>query len=297
MSELPPTETRRREARRRGQVAHSPLLTGAAALSGGALALLALLHPAVVRLSAVARAAWSLQLPLEVGWREVLSVVSWIALPVGGAALAAAAAAGAAQTRGLFTLGAFGRREEPSALMPWTLAAALALFAILSGRRALEGLSALDALWPRAIILFGAAGAADFLLRRARVERSLWMTRAERRAEERQEEGDPRLRAERRRRHRALGGRSIVDELRAAEVVLAAEGVALALKRAEGGVRVVAAGERLQAARIVEVARRLGVPVRGDDRLASALSELKAGDRVPAQHLPRALALIPAERR
>jgi type III secretion system FlhB-like substrate exporter len=76
-------------------------------------------------------------------------------------------------------------------------------------------------------------------------------------------------------------------------VILAAEGMALALRQEGAGVRVVVASERLQAARLVEVARRLGLLVRGDDRLASALAELRAGDWVPAPHLPRALALIP----
>jgi type III secretion system FlhB-like substrate exporter len=54
----------------------------------------------------------------------------------------------------------------------------------------------------------------------------------------------------------------------------------------------VAAGDRLQAARLVDVARRLGVPVRGDDQLAEALAGLSDGDWVPPAHLPRALAVL-----
>jgi type III secretory pathway component EscU len=272
-------------------------LTAAAGLLGGALAATAMAGPATQRLALLARRALSGQLPLEAGLPQVLSTVSWIVLPVAGAALAAAAAAGAAQTGGLFTLGAFGKkaRDDDSGLLAWGLAGSLILFAILSGRNALVGLPALSGLWPRAVLLFAAAGLGDFLLRRARLERSLSMTRAERRAEQREEEGDPRLKAERRRRQRAMAamGRSLVDDLSRADVVLAAEGVALALKKEAGGVRVLVAGERLQAQRIIEVARRLGLPVRGDDRLASALAELKAGDWVPAHELPRALALIP----
>jgi flagellar biosynthetic protein FlhB len=118
------------------------------------------------------------------------------------------------------------------------------------------------------------------------------MTRAERQAEQREEEGDPRLRAERRRRARAMSGRSLIEDLRKAHMVLAAEGVALALRQEGGGVRVVVAGERLQAARIVEIARRLGILVRSDDRLASRLAELKAGDWVPAHLAAATLALI-----
>jgi len=296
MSDLPPSEGRRREARRVGQVPHSPLLTGAAALAGGGLALALTARPATVRLAQLARRCFSGELPAAAGLGQVLSLVTWIVLPVATAALAAAVAAGMAQTRGLVTAGAFERRtdEEPVALplAGWALSGALLLFAILSGRRALGGVDALESLWPRVVLLFGAAGVADFLLRRARVERSLMMTRAERRAEARQDEANPLLRAELGRRHRALSGRSLVDDLQKAEVVLAAEGVALALRREGAGIRVVMAAERLQATRLVEVARRLGLMVRGDDRLASALAELRAGDWVPPPHLPRALALI-----
>jgi flagellar biosynthetic protein FlhB len=297
--ELPPSPARREEARRQGRVAYSPLLTGAAAVAGGGLALVGMAGPAAARLALLAKKAFSGELAADPssGPMVVLSTVSWIVLPVAAAALAAAVAAGAAQTRGLFTLGAFGRREreEEAGLVGWTVAGALILFAILSGRKALAGLPALGGLWPRAVLLLAAGGAADLLLRRARLERSLSMTRAERRAEQREEEGDPRLKAERRRRQRAMAamGRSLVDDLRRAQVVLAAEGVALALLQEGGGVRVVLAGDRLQALRIVEVARRLGIPVRSDDRLASALAELKAGAWVPAPHQPRALALIP----
>jgi flagellar biosynthetic protein FlhB len=292
MSDFPPSERRREEARRRGQVAHSPLLTGAGALLGGALALAGIFGPASARIAEMARRAFSGQ--LDHGLGQVLALVSWIVIPVGVAALAGAVAAGLGQTRGLFTFGAFGQRsaDEENGFIGWALAAALILFAILSGRTALAGVSALPSLWPRAVLLFGAAGAADYFIRRARVEKSQWMTRAERRAEQREEEGDPRLRAERRRRARAMAGRSLVDDLQKAQAVLAAEGVALALRQEGAGVRVVVAGERLQAARMVEIARRLGVPVRSDDRLASELAELKAGDWVPGPHLPRALALI-----
>jgi flagellar biosynthesis protein FlhB len=297
VSELPPSAPRREEARRLGQVASSGLLTGAAALFAGGLALAAIARPALGRLVELARRAFSGELPVEAGLGRVLALVSWIVLPVAVAALVGAAAAGAAQTRGLFTTGAFERRAPEEAaglpLAAWALAAALLVLAVTSARRALGGVEALETLWPRWILLFAAAGAGDFLMRRARVERSLWMTRAERRAEEHEEEGDPRLRSERRRRHRALGGRSLVDDLKRAQVVLAAEGVALALRREGAGVRVVGAGERQQAARLVEIAQRLGVPVRGDDRLASALAELRAGDWVPAAHLPSTLALIP----
>jgi flagellar biosynthetic protein FlhB len=123
------------------------------------------------------------------------------------------------------------------------------------------------------------------------------MTRAELRAERRHEEGNPQLRAERRRRHRALAGSSLVDDVARAEVVVAAEGLAVALRQEGARVRVVAGGDRLQAARIVDVARRLGVAVRGDPLLAAALSGLSDGDWVPPPHLERALRTIRSRRR
>jgi flagellar biosynthesis protein FlhB len=309
---FPPSEKRRREARARGQVAHSPLLTSAAALAAASLAAWATGRGAAARLGELLRRALGGGLAPTRALDEALRAGAAIVLPIAGAAWLAAALAGAAQTGGLFTVGALGHRRADAErqAMPWLLAAALGLVLALSaaptaralapatsvGGAATATAATLAALAWRALVVFAACGLFDFALRRAAVERALEMTRAEHERERREEEGDPRLRAERRRRHRALGGSALVDEVARAEVVVTAPGRAAALRREAGVPTVLAAGEELQAARLADVARRLGVPVRADDALADALAGLRAGDPVPPPHRERAAALAAAAR-
>jgi flagellar biosynthesis protein FlhB len=130
-----------------------------------------------------------------------------------------ALAIGLAQTRGLFTLKAIGRRkdlEREGRSTAWALAACLVLLGVLVARELAVGfarsrgtdgavtivLHALGRLGPRALLLIAAAGLGDWAWRRLRLERALRMTRGEVERERREEEGDPRLKAERRRRHR-----------------------------------------------------------------------------------------------
>ncbi len=215
---FPPSPRRLREARARGEVAHSSLLSGAAALAAGGVAAAFVARPAVERVTLLLRRA--------VGGHaraaEILPTVNAIVLPVALAIFVAALAAGLVQTRGLFAWSALGHRadrdEEALPVIGWAAAAFLALAALATLRvviasaaraDALEPVAAvavtgLRSLWPRALVVLALAGLGDFAWRRARLYDSLSMTRAERERERREEEGDPRLRAERRRRHRAL---------------------------------------------------------------------------------------------
>jgi flagellar biosynthesis protein FlhB len=220
MSELPPSESRRREARAQGRVARSPLASGAGALAGAAFALWAS-SGAGALLSGYATRMWSGQAEPGDALTTGLAVAARVVLPIALAAWAGGWLIGLAQTRGLFTLGAFGRRKrdpaERAAAVPWALATALVLLAIMAARHlgtALSRAATLDAtraavldgvaaLLPRALLLLVAAGLGDWAWRRVRLDRSLWMTRAERDRERRQQEADPRLRAEARRRQRS----------------------------------------------------------------------------------------------
>jgi flagellar biosynthetic protein FlhB len=125
------------------------------------------------------------------------------------------------------------------------------------------------------------------------------MTRAERERERREDEGDPRLRAEQRRRQRALDRDPLADELARAQVVVTAEGVAVALRFVDGAARVaVASGDdRLRAQRLSTIARRLGLPIRADDELALALSALPPNSLLTPRWQQRAQAALRSRRR
>jgi hypothetical protein len=253
---------------------------------------------AVARLVALARAAWGGGAPPPT-LTSALSAVAWAALPVALAAATAALLAGLVQTRFAWAWGALGRPrrsdDEPLPLVGAVAAALLAL-ALLAGGRALA--AALGSLVPRALALRALAGAVEWARRQARLTEALSMTRAERERERREEEGDPRLRAEQRRRQRALGRDPLVDELGRAQVVVTAEGVAVALRLVDGAARVAAAAdERLRAQRLTAIARRLGVPVRADDELAQALASLASNSLVTPRWQERARVALRSRRR
>lgn len=309
---VPPSPRKLREARARGEVAHAPTLTAAAALGGGALALAMTARPAAARLIALARAAWT----GNGSARAIVPTVTAILLPVALAAFAAALAAGLAQTRLNLAWGALGRRRdepEPWAATSFAAAAALVLLALSGGRALVASLAradgwaaalavtatALSALTARAVLVVALAGLGEFAWRRARLLEALSMSRAEAERERREDEGDPRLRAEQRRRQRALARDPLVDEVARARLVVTAEGVAVALQLADGEARVAAAAgeDRLRAQRIADVARRLGIAVRADDELAAALAHLPAGAPVPSQLQNRAQLALRAVRR
>lgn len=309
---LPPSARRLREARARGEVAHAPTLTAAAALAGGALAVAMTARPAAARLVTLARASWSGTATVN----EIVPTLLATILPIAGAVFVAALVAGLAQTRFNFAWGAIGRRsDEPE---PWTAtsfaaAAALVLVALAGGRALVAALGRADgwataadvtatglgALTARAIAVVALAGLGEFAWRRTQLYDALSMTRGEAERERREDEGDPRLRAEQRRRQRALVRDPLVDEVACSRLVVTAEGVAVGLLLVDGSARVVAvAGEdRLRAQRLAEIARRLGIAVRADDELAAALAHLPAGAPVPSSLQTRAQLALRAVRR
>lgn len=216
MSELPPSEKRRAAARERGDVAVSPLACAAGALGGAALALVWTSPSAQVigfAKEMFARAAGG-----ETGGAlaQARGVLSSAVLPVALGAAVGALLVGVAQTRGLFALRAVGARPlvRGSRAVGWMLAAALAMLGVAAARAVLPALAharglaavawvaraAANATLPRVLLLFGAAGLGDWAWRRLRLERALRMTRAEAEAGRREEEADPRVAAEARRR-------------------------------------------------------------------------------------------------
>jgi type III secretion protein U len=239
-----PTPKRLAEARRRGDVAHSRELTGAAALLGGLAALAVAARGAAGELgAALARALGSAPLGGDAAPGAAVAALragAWAVLRLSAAPAAGAAAAGLAV--GLLLTGfnlapaalAFrAERVDPlrgirRLLAPASLAAValgvakggvLAAVAAAWFRGAAAGLAGLARSEPAALLraspalldlglrlalVFLAFGALDHGLAWRRQRRALRMTRDEVRREHREDEGDPGHRAERRRLHRAL---------------------------------------------------------------------------------------------
>ena len=111
------------------------------------------------------------------------------------------------------------------------------------------------------------------------------MSKDEVRREFREAEGDPEVRAQRRRAHQQALTGSIVNAVRdATVVVLNPTHLASALRYVEeedAAPRVVAQGEGELARYIVEAARAYGIPCVRDVPVARALRELEIGDEIP----------------
>jgi type III secretion protein U len=131
-------------------------------------------------------------------------------------------------------------------------------------------------------------GVADAFVTRAAWTRRLRMSKEEVRQEHRESEGDPALRAARRRAHQEVLVQATLADVRTASVVVVnPTHLACALRYQAGGDDpddapvVVASGEGDLAARIVQMAHEAGVPVVRDVPLARALVELAVGDAIP----------------
>lgn len=136
-------------------------------------------------------------------------------------------------------------------------------------------------------LAFLLVGVVDYILQRLRFEASLRMTREELKEEIKREEGDPHIKARIRKLGRELSQRRMMREVpRATVVITNPTHLAIALrydKGALGAPRVVAKGAGYVARRIVETARRHGVPVVERKPVAQALYKaVQVGQEIPA---------------
>ncbi len=240
-----------------GRVALPPCAAAfLAALAAGVLQARALLAPAAI--------AWRWDRLLPAAW--IGRVLSPSALGRGAVAVAAPVAALAA------TAWSLSPRLGGLASSPRLMAAAAASVAGEAVRGALGTLA-----W----LLLGAA-VVEALLVGARHRRALRMSRSEVERDVREDEGDPRLRAERRRLQR-----SNATTRRPACVVVNPTHLAVALRHRKGDEEapvVTAKGAGARAAALRREARRLGIPVVHDPPLARALYRLAdVGDEVPEE--------------
>ena len=296
-------------------MAVSPLLVRGTIGVVGVAAILAL-APSVGRaFVALATHAWTPGADLALVSTEAFATLRAPLVTIAIVVLVAAALAGGAQTFGLFSVsaaapGASRARSREGALLGLGALAVVACVALVAVRSELAGR-------PREVLFLDGAGAitggcdalarvalctslglclvgaADLALRRMAWQKRLWMSRAELEKERRGDEGDPRVRAEQRRRHRDLG-RGLAADLASAHVVVAGSGAAAALRVDGDRLVITCAGERLIAARIIDLARRHGLAVRSDEVLAVELAALGAGAIVPAALMGRATTLIAA---
>ena len=136
------------------------------------------------------------------------------------------------------------------------------------------------------VALFGVAlGLVDLLVVRQLWRRRHRMSRDEVRREYREAEGDPELRARRRRAHQEALAGSIVNAVKQATVVVInPTHLASALRyvdEEDAAPKLVAQGEGDLARYIVEAARAYGIPCIRDVPVARALRELEIGDEIP----------------
>ena len=134
---------------------------------------------------------------------------------------------------------------------------------------------------------FVVVGVVDYLMQRLRFEMALRMTREELKDEIKREEGDPRVKARIRKLARDLSQRRMMRDVpRATVVITNPTHLAIALrydKGALGAPKVVAKGAGYVARRIVETARRHGVPVVERKPVAQALYRaVQIGQEIPA---------------
>jgi len=133
-------------------------------------------------------------------------------------------------------------------------------------------------------------GLLDFGYQRYQYERDIMMTRQQVREELKEVEGDPQVRARRRAIQRQLARQRMMQEVPKAEVVVRNPthyAVAISYKPGMDAPRVVAKGEGLMAQRIIDLAKKHGVPLWHAPELARKLyREVDIDQYIPPELFP-----------
>lgn len=312
-----PSPRRLRKAREQGDIPVSAALVQGAALLGAVLLVPAAAAALAGRSAAHLRAALAGEPPLRP--LELAFEVVALGAPLLLAAAVAASLVGVAQTGGQIAT----RRLTPDlsrlsiaagvqglfnlqrlvAVARAAIAAGLVL--VFSGQLLLDhardlahttgswrgalavSASLVDHLLWIAVVIAIALGLVDVLVtRRAWLNRHR-MTKQEVKQEARESEGDPEIKAARRRaHHEALAGAMLSAVKTATVVVVNPTHLATALhydqdQEVDGAPVIVAQGRGELARQIVQAAHAYGVPVVRDVPLAQALKELEPGDEIP----------------
>ncbi|MCC6749816.1 MAG: EscU/YscU/HrcU family type III secretion system export apparatus switch protein [Deltaproteobacteria bacterium] len=320
----PPSEKRLRDARARGEVPRSREAVAAAVFVGVCGLVAATWMQAVATLREFAGAwlerAASFDGPPSAALLDALKAVVLVAGPVVVTAFAAALVASYAQVGALFVLQpvkpqlkrldplgnlrrTFGRESLVELLkstvkligtgyLAWTVlwdhAPAIARTVGASPERILEVTAAsLRDLALRVGVLVVLMGAFDLWLQRRAYFKRLRMTREEVKREQKESEGDPQHKGERRRLHREILEQRMLERVAKADcVIINPVRIAVAIEYDEnsmGAPRVVARGERIVAAKIRAMARKHGVPIVRNVPLARALVDLELDQEIPSE--------------
>jgi type III secretion protein U len=325
-----PTPHRLEEARKKGQLARSRLLSGAAVTLAATLAALALLPRGAVQLKALAVQMLSGgTLDSEVALRAALSLVVQLGAPVLlaaflASALVSTAFAGwkphpahlmpqlerispAAGLRRLLSLGSVGEVMKGlavAALMLWLVwtevqssaGASLASVRLPGGLPLVLQLEHLGGLLARGAWVLLVLGLLDWMWARHRHLQSLKMTREEVKQEHKQSEGDPHHKSQRKSLHRQLAASGPARGVqRATVVVVNPTHIAVALRYEASECEapyLVARAREEDALQLRREAKRLGIPVVKDIPLARSLIHYDVGEPIPEELYQAAAAVL-----
>jgi len=302
---VPATPRRLEEARKRGQVARSPELTGAVAVLAGAIALEVFGGALFGALAGRMRDGLS-NLDASGADDVVRACAAMIApvAPIVAIVLAGGVAVGLAQVGFLFTTPGASRPSFDASRL-WSPGRAFAaavrivvVLAVMAGTVWSERASLVEIEQPvvaagrlaltmalRGAIALVVLGLADYAWRRRAHEQSLRMTPQEARDERREHEGDPEARRRRRDVQRRLAMERMVTRVERASVVLTADGFAVAVEIVADAARVAAKGTGAVACDIRERARAHAVPVMESAAAAAIYRRSDVGDTVPVEHV------------
>jgi len=136
-------------------------------------------------------------------------------------------------------------------------------------------------------VVFCVLSVADYMYQRARFTKDNRMSKHEVKQEYKQSEGDPQLKADRKRLHQEIINSPPGAGVKGANVVVKnPDHIAIALKyddEAGAAPTIVAKGLNVQAQKILEEAAEYGVPVVRNVPLAHALNKLDLGDEIPEE--------------
>lgn len=322
----PPSEKRLRDARRRGEVARSRDLVSAVVFGVVALTvswswpdlLLGQLRDAMAR--GLRTATGSGMLSMGSMLHEGIETLVMVSAPVLIAAFVAAVVAGFLHVGPVYALHPLKpnlQRLHPLKNLKGVLGKAAlyemfkSLVKIVGG-----GVLALDALWDhlpqilrtlgrspeagllvvsdclvsialRVAILMAALAAFDLLYQRYAHRKRLRMTKLEVQREQKEMEGDPQRKAERKRIHREIVDHQMLESVALADcVIVNPDHVAVALRYDREKMeapKVIARGQRLMAAKIKQIAKEHGIPIIRNVPLARALVELEVDEEIPPE--------------